>query len=210
MEKQTQQGEEGGEDDPSPLYILSLSSSLSSPSSENMKLSPTSLHTPFENINIENMTKEICLQRGQLLPNQVFCSERSFKLQQLNDTWLFGFLLNSIFTPASRTTAFNWSRNLPNQVSDPWNSRKQQAAFLKQVSLCTACIKLKLYRSKFTKWRKPKHLAAGPVQPCKHSVGAGCYCWCPFYSCVIRSILCESPFWERIKLTGHHNCHFCI
>ena len=161
MEKRIQQGEEGGEDDPSPLYILSLSSSLSSPSSENMKLSPTSLHTPFENINIENMTKEICLQRGQLLPNQVFCSERSFKLQQLNDTWLFGFLLNSIFTPASRTTAYNWNRNLPNQVSDPWNSRKQQAAFLKQVSLCTACIKLKLYRSKFTKWRKPKHLVSG-------------------------------------------------
>ena len=73
-------------------------------------------------------------------------------------------------------------------------------------------------RNKFTwnlvlqsdRFGKPKHLAAGPVQPSKHSVGAGCYCWCPFYSCVIRSILCESPFWERIKLTGHHNCHFCI
>ena len=73
-------------------------------------------------------------------------------------------------------------------------------------------------RNKFTwnlvlqsdRFGKPKHLVAGSVQPSKHSVGAGCYCWCPFYSCVIRSILCESPFWERIKLTGHHNCHFCI
>ena len=158
-EKQTQQGEEGGEDDPSPLYILSLSSSLSSPSSENMKLSPTSLHTPFENINIENMTKEICLQRGQLLPNQVFCSERSFKLLQLNDCdtchLVFGFLLNSHQQAGQQLTIETGICQIKFPILE---TRKQQAAFLKQVSLCTACIKLKLYRNKFylklsfTKW----------------------------------------------------------